>query len=240
MRRLCNGEQQYACGEPRPQKGEDMDTVAVLKAYRRYAPTYDLVFGAVLQPGRRNIIDRLECRPGERVLEVGVGTGLSLPLYPPDVHVVGIDLCPDMLVRARARQRRCGLDNVQLALMDAERLAFDDDSFDRVVAMYVASVVPHPAQLVAEMGRVCRSGGDLYIVNHFRSQRGLVAKVEDWLRPASRLLGFRTELSLAHFVRESGLEVIHSSPTNLFGYWTLLQAANEKGAVSQCASAGGR
>ena len=136
-----------------------MDIRAIEQAYRRYGRFYDVCFGAVFQPGRRAIIDRMDCAPGERILEVGVGTGLSLPLYPRNVSIVGIDISRDMLAQARLRQSRGGLENVaELMVMDAENMAFADDSFDKVVAMYVASVVPDPQRLVDEMRRVCRSG----------------------------------------------------------------------------------
>lgn len=119
-----------------------MDQDAILKTYRRYAHGHDLYFGALFQPGRKAVIARMRCHPGERVLEVGVGTGLSLPLYPPYVRVTGVDISREMLARAEARQRRLGLDHVTLHCLDAERMDFPDDSFDKVVAMYVMSVAP--------------------------------------------------------------------------------------------------
>jgi phosphatidylethanolamine/phosphatidyl-N-methylethanolamine N-methyltransferase len=129
---------------------------AVQKTYRRYAPRYDFIFGAVFHPGRKAVIDYMDCKPGERVLEVGVGTGLSLPLYPEGVHVTGIDISEEMLARAITLKQSEGLNNVELLTMDAEKMTFKTDHFDRVVAMYVASVVPNPIQLVEEMRRVCR------------------------------------------------------------------------------------
>lgn len=209
-----------------------MDIEAIQKAYRRYARRYDLYFGALFQPGRKAVIERMACKPGERILEVGVGTGLSLPLYPAGARVTGIDISAEMLERARLRKERCGLDgNVELRVMDAERLEFADDSFDKVVAMYVASVVPHPVRLVSEMRRVCRPGGEFFIVNHFHSTNPLVGGAESMLAPLSRLLGFHPDFPLDRFVRETGLEVVASQPVNLFGYWTLLRARNNKDAV---------
>ncbi len=132
-----------------------MNIRAIEQAYRRYARFYDVCFGAVFQPGRRAIVDTMDCGCGERILEVGVGTGLSLPLYPQDVNVVGIDISRHMLAQARVRVARDRLANVaELVVMDAENMAFEDDSFDKVVAMYVASVVPDPGRLVDEMRRV--------------------------------------------------------------------------------------
>jgi phosphatidylethanolamine/phosphatidyl-N-methylethanolamine N-methyltransferase len=206
-----------------------MDIDAICNAYRRYARRYDLYFGALLEPGRRAVIAQMHCRPGERILEVGVGTGLSLPLYPADVQVTGIDVSPEMLARARARRERDRLRQVvALEQMDAEHMRFADNSFDKVVAMYVASVVPHPARLVDEMRRVCRPDGAMYIVNHFHRGGSLVGRIERQIAPLSRLMGFRPDLSCDDFIRDSRLDVIERIPVNLFGYWTLLRARNNK------------
>ncbi len=194
---------------------------------------YDFYFGAVFEPGRRAVINRMRCYPGERILEVGVGTGLSLPLYPESVLLTGIDLSAEMLDGARARVERDGLANVQLYEMDAELMSFADNSFDKVVAMYVASVVPHPDRLVAEMHRVCKPGGELFIVNHFHSDNPLIARVEKMIAPLSRMLGFRPDFSLNKFLRDTGLEVVDKSQVNLLGYWTLLRAANNKPSVGK-------
>jgi phosphatidylethanolamine/phosphatidyl-N-methylethanolamine N-methyltransferase len=214
---------------PDDERGGDVDIDVIQKVYRRYAQAYDFYFGAVFQPGRRAVIRKMNCRPGDRILEVGVGTGLSLPLYPPYVRVTGIDVSREMLARARARKLRQQLEHVaELRLMDGENMAFPDDSFDKVVAMYVASVTPQPARLVAEMRRVCKAGGELFIVNHFRNPNPLIGGVERLIAPLSRLLGFRPDFSLEEFIRETGLELIEKMPVNLFGYWTLLRAINNK------------
>jgi len=206
-----------------------VDLDAIEKVYRRYAPTYDLYFGALFQPGRRAVIERMNCRPGEHILEVGVGTGLSLPLYPRHARVTGIDLSRAMLARAHERKARLQLEHVvALRCMDAEHMQFPDDSFDKVVAMYVASVVPHPTRLVDEMRRVCAPGGELYIVNHFHHASPVIAALERLMAPFSKLMGFRPDLSLEQFIRDTGLEVIEKVPVNLLGYWTLLRARNNK------------
>lgn len=215
-----------------------MDINTIERAYRRYAPRYDFYFGALFQPGRRTVIQKMHCRPGERVLEVGVGTGLSLPLYPRDVQVVGIDISQEMLLRAHARQGRERLDHVAgLVRADAEHLCFADASFDKVVAMYVASVVPSPTHLVEEMRRVCRPGGEILIVNHFHHANPLIGGMERLISPMSRLMGFRPDVSLQRFIEETRLEVVERAPVNAFGYWTLLRAQPSQ---SFAASARGR
>lgn len=212
-----------------------MDIPAIELAYRRYARFnfYYVCFGAVFQPGRRAIVDRMQCSPGERILEVGVGTGLSLPLYPRDVRVVGIDISRAMLDQARARLARGGREGAaQLMVMDAENMAFTDDSFDKVVAMYVASVVPDPARLVDEMRRVCKPGGQIFIVNHFHSSNPLLRSVERLLAPLSKQLGFRPDFSLDRFLGQTGLDTMNICPVNLFDFSTMVEARNNK----QCAA----
>lgn len=211
-----------------------MDLDAVKSAYRRYARKYDLYFGAILQPGRDAVIGNLNCRAGDRILEVGVGTGLSLPLYPVDVEVTGIDVSTEMLVLAQARKKRLGLTQVRaLYEMDAENMNFADNSFDRVVAMYVASVVPNPQALVDEMRRVCRADGEIVIVNHFRAANPVIATMENLCAPMSRLMGFRPDFRLTDFMRQTNLDVFETNPVNLFGYWPMLRAHNNKRTVSE-------
>ena len=210
-----------------------MNIPAIEQAYKRYARVYDVCFGAAFQPGRRAIVDRMDCGPGERILEVGVGTGLSLPLYPDDVAVVGIDISRDMLEQARARQARCGLEHVSgLFVMDAENMEFEDDSFDKVVAMYVASVVPDPERLVNEMRRVCKPGGQIFMVNHFHSRNPILGGIEKLLAPLSKQLGFRPDFSLDRFLVETGLDAMNIRPVNLFDFSTMVEARNNK----QCAA----
>jgi len=178
-----------------------MHIEAVKTAYRRYARIYDVIFGAVLQPGRRAVLEALELRPGDRVLEVGVGTGISLPLYPRDVRITGIDVSREMLEKARARVARARLANVEALLeMDAEAMAFPDASFDKVVAMYVVSVVPQPGKLLEELHRVCRPDGEIFIVNHFMSENPIVGTLERALAGFSSQIGFNPDLDLRELI----------------------------------------
>jgi phosphatidylethanolamine/phosphatidyl-N-methylethanolamine N-methyltransferase len=194
---------------------------AVKAAYRRYANVYDAVFGPVLQPGRKAVIEALGCRPGEKVLEVGVGTGLSLPMYPASVRITGIDLSREMLERARVRVARRRLANVDALLeMDAEVMDFPDATFDKVVAMYVVSVTDRPAQLLHELQRVCKPEGDIFIVNHVRSDNPVVGAVEKSLARFANQLGFHPDFELKSLVNGS-FRVEHVSSINFF--WKVMR-----------------
>jgi len=201
-----------------------MQIESVKAAYRRYAAVYDAVFGPVLQPGRKAVVQALGLRPGDRVLEVGVGTGLSLPLYPRDVRITGIDVSREMLEKARRRVSRRRLANVEALLeMDAERMSFPDASFDKVVAMYVVSVVERPDKLLEELHRVCRPHGEIYLVNHVRSDNRFIAAVEKGLARFSDKLGFHPDFELRDMVGNAG-ELTELSRINFF--WKVMRVKN--------------
>ena len=199
-----------------------IDTVKA--AYRRYAGVYDAVFGPVLQPGRKAVLEALKLSPGDRVLEVGVGTGLSLPLYPRDVRITGIDVSREMLEKARRRVARRHLANVEgLLEMDAERMSFADASFDKVVAMYVVSVVERPARLLEELHRVCKPDGEIYLVNHVRSDNRFVAAVEKSLARFSGKLGFHPDFELRDMLSHAD-QATEIAQINFF--WKVLRLRN--------------
>jgi phosphatidylethanolamine/phosphatidyl-N-methylethanolamine N-methyltransferase len=205
-----------------------MQIEAVKAAYRRYASVYDALFGPVLQPGRRALLEALECRPGDRVLEVGVGTGLSLPMYPPFVRVTGVDLSREMLEKARTRVERRALTNVEgLHEMDAQAMDFPDASFDKIVAMYVVSVVQEPARLLAELHRVCKPDGEIFLVNHVRSANPIIGAVEKGLARFSNQIGFHPDFDLHSLVNGSA-RVEHVS--NVF-LWKVMRVRNGTGSA---------
>jgi phosphatidylethanolamine/phosphatidyl-N-methylethanolamine N-methyltransferase len=205
------------------ESGKIMQIEAVKAAYRRYARIYDAVFGAVLQPGRRAVLEALKLKPGDRVLEVGVGTGLSLPLYPRNVRITGIDVSREMLDKARSRVTRGKLDHVDALLeMDAEAMAFPDASFDKVVAMYVVSVVARPARLLEELHRVCRPDGEIFIVNHFHSDHPVIGALEKALAGFSSQIGFHPDLELRQLLPDGRNGDV--SRVNLF--WTMVRLHN--------------
>jgi len=206
-----------------------MELDDTIRTYRRYAGFYDLVFGAIFEPGRRAAVALLNDRPGQRILEVGVGTGLSLPLFRRDTRVTGIDVSREMLDKARDKVAALKLGNVEaIREMDAEKLDFPDDSFDAVLALYVVSVVSDPKKFGDEVRRVTKPGGRIVIVNHFAKESGAMRTVETALAPFAGKIGFHSDFRLGPFLAASGFRVIEQRPANLFGYWTLLVCANDK------------
>ncbi|MGC2856856.1 class I SAM-dependent methyltransferase [Novispirillum sp. DQ9] len=186
---------------------------AIRAAYRRYAPLYDVLFGRILDRGRHEAVASLNGAPGRRVLEIGVGTGLSLPLYSSHARVTGIDVSPEMLAKARHRAALRGLGHVEaLAEMDGQSMSFGDSSFDVVVAMYVLSVTPDPRRLLAEMRRVCAPGGDILVVNRFTSEKPLRRLAERVAAPLSATIGFNTELGSAVLDSMAGLDFAEDRP----------------------------
>jgi phosphatidylethanolamine/phosphatidyl-N-methylethanolamine N-methyltransferase len=206
-----------------------MDLQDTIRTYRLFSGSYDIVFGPIFHPGRKAAVRIANDRPGQRILEVGVGTGLSLPHFRPDSHVTGIDVSAEMLEKAKQRTARRNLAQVDgLYVMDAEHMTFADNSFDAVLALYVASVVPNPARFAAEMRRVCIPGGTIVIVNHFTSEGLLLRTMEKRLERIAKYIGFDADFPFAEFQRISGLSIREVRPSNLFGYWKLLRCVNEK------------
>ena len=170
----------------------DFDRETVERAYDRWAPVYDLVFGGVFSKGRKAAIQATN-RLGGRVLEVGIGTGISLPQYAPNLRIFGTDISEAMLRKAKARVSELRLNNVEgLAVMDAEKLEFSDNSFDVVMAQYVVTAVPNPEAALDEFARVLRPGGELIILTRVSADTGVRRFIEQRLQPVVRPLGFRT------------------------------------------------
>ncbi len=205
----------------------DLDNVAVTKAYARWAPVYDLVFGAVFERGRQAAVAAAE-RIGGRILEVGVGTGISLPLYSRNCRLCGIDISAPMLRKAQERVTQLKLTNVEgLWVMDAEQLSFPDRSFDVVVAQYVITTVPNPEATLVEFARVLKPGGEIVLVSRIGAEAGLRRSLEHWFQPAARKLGWRTEFSFARYARWAAqspdMRLVERRAMPPFGHFNLIR-----------------
>ncbi len=206
-----------------------MDEEAIKSAYRRWAPVYDTTFGWVASEGRKHAVEIINKGYG-RVLEVGVGTGLSLPAYRRNLEIVGIDLSPEMLDKARERVAIDRLTNVTgLHEMDAADLKFPDGSFDTVVAMYVMTVVPDPEKVMRELSRVCRPGGEVLIVNHFSAEDGMRGWVERRMAPFADKLGWRPVFDVDRVLVCDDLQLLEKRGLRPLGLFTMMRfrKANE-------------
>jgi phosphatidylethanolamine/phosphatidyl-N-methylethanolamine N-methyltransferase len=204
-----------------------VETDFVTSVYEKLASVYDYTFGPTLHPGRVVAIQRMKISPGDRVLEVGVGTGINASLYPADCAVVGIDLSSSMLEKARDRVWRKGLRNVRLQEMDAAHMTFADDSFDIVYAPYLISVVPDPVAVAREMHRVCKPGGRIIVLNHFRSPNRLLASIERAISPFTVHIGFKSDLDLPGFLAQAELEPISIEKVSFPRIWSLVTCVKE-------------
>ncbi|HSO43310.1 MAG TPA: class I SAM-dependent methyltransferase [Rhodospirillales bacterium] len=219
----------------------EVHLASVQAAYKRYSFVYDNVFGKLLEAGRTSATNIVNTRAGAgaKVLEAGVGTGLSLASYRPDLHVYGVDVSMEMLKRARNRVRKTPAAAPRLMLqMDAQRLAFKDGEFDFVVAMYVASVVPDLNALLGEVARVCKPGGEIIVVNHFKSSNKIMSRLEDAVAPLYRYIGFRPDLPMESILSDARFELKGTHPTNLFGEWWVLHLERRATLMTGAATAG--
>jgi phosphatidylethanolamine/phosphatidyl-N-methylethanolamine N-methyltransferase len=190
--------------------------------YDKLSIVYDLTFGPTLHPGRLQAIERMGIKAGERVLEVGVGTGINLALYPREATVTGIDFTASMLEKARERAARKNAAPVRLLQMDAADLKFADDSFDIVYAPYLISVVPDPVKVAQEMRRVCRPGGRIIILNHFLSANLFLSRIERLICPATIHIGFKSDVDLPAFLAQADLKPVSIEKVNWPRIWSLV------------------
>jgi len=206
----------------------DFDRESVEQAYDRWAPIYDLVFGGVFSKGRDAAIQATN-KIGGRVLEVGVGTGISLPLYASNVRIFGTDISEAMLKKAKQRVAESRLKNIEgLAVMDAEKLEFPDDSFDVVMAQYVVTAVPNPEAALDEFARVVRPGGELIILTRVSADAGMRRFIEQKLQPVVTRLGFRTaEFAWSRYTKwladAEGIELVERRLIPPLGHFSLVR-----------------
>lgn len=200
-----------------------MEIAAIKNSYKYWAPVYDYTFGAITRAGRQWAVDYINGRSG-RVLEIGVGTGLSLHRYGSHLDITGIDVSSDMLDKARQKVAEKGLTHVtRISEMDARSLAFPDNHFDTVVAMHLVSVVPEPEKVLAEMARVCKPGGEILIVNHFARSEGFLAALERLFAPLANVIGWHSDFEMEKVTGVSSLEVTAVKSIPPFGMFTFLR-----------------
>lgn len=218
--------------DPSNGRGDFLVTVGVEhveKVYNTYSRFYDFVFGKVFESGREMAPYLLDLRPGMDLLEVGVGTGLSLPILPRNIKIVGVDLSEKMLAQAEKRLEREELkDRVRLLKMDATHLKFRSNTFDRVLAAYFISCVPEPIKVVEEMKRVCKPGGYLVFLNHFRSDNPVFGGIEKVLSPLFYRIGFRTDLLVNELMESCNLEIETLEHIDFLGHWKAVRCINPK------------
>lgn len=202
-----------------------MGTLSVQKVYDSYAVFYNFLFGRIFKPGREASVEIVNQNAAynAKVLEVGVGTGLSLLLYRPDLQITGVDISEKMLKKAKERLASTDLGRgITLKAMDAADLKFPEGHFDFIVAMYVVSVVPDIQKFLDEVSRVVKKNGDVVLVNHFVSENKFVRRVEKFFSGAHSVIGFKSDFSIEQILRYPHFKLVSSSKTNLFGYWKIL------------------
>jgi phosphatidylethanolamine/phosphatidyl-N-methylethanolamine N-methyltransferase len=204
-----------------------VDNYFVEAVYDKLAKVYDLIFGPTLHPGRLQAIQRMSIQPSDRVLEVGVGTGINLGLYPTGCAITGIDFSSSMLEKARERAGRKASQNIRLLQMDAADLKFADDSFDIVYAPYLISVVPDPVQVAREMRRVCRPGGRIIFLNHFHSPNPILSRGERLVSPFTIHIGFKADLDLPAFLAQADLQPVSIEKVNVPRIWSLVTCVKD-------------
>jgi phosphatidylethanolamine/phosphatidyl-N-methylethanolamine N-methyltransferase len=205
----------------------DIDKQAITKAYDRWAPVYDLVFGAVFERGRDAAIAAAE-RVGGRILEVGVGTGIALPHYSKNCRLCGIDISEQMLRKAQERVTELGLTNVEgLWVMDAESMSFPDASFDVVTAHLVVTTAPNPEAVLDEFARVLKPGGEIILMSRVGAEAGLRRSIEHWFQPAARKLGWRSEFPFERYTKwaqqSAGVRVVENRAVPPFGHFAVIR-----------------
>ena len=198
----------------------------IKKIYSLYASVYDTLFGKIFEHGRCTALKMMDIAPHDTILEVGIGTGLSLPLYPKGISIIGIDLSGEMLLRAKAKKMKYPLDNVHLSTMDASLLAFRDNTFDKVIASHVITVVPEPMHTLNEIKRVCKKEGDIFILNYAGIDNQFISRFEKIISPIRDKLGLGKHFDLDLLLKEACLPVISKQQVNIFKACQIIKCSN--------------
>lgn len=205
-----------------------MELESIKKIYAGYSNVYDVIFKSFFYPRIKHAIHSMGIMRGDRILDVGVGTGLSLPLFPRHCKVVGIDLSSAMLKKARQKIKKLNLDHIELLEMDAMDLNFPNNAFDKVLISHVVSVVPDPYRVMSEVKRVCKKGGRIVIINHFKSKNKVMAGMERIFNPVSKRIGWRSDLCLDEFIENANLKVDRKYKLKKIDLWHVIFATNNK------------
>ncbi len=205
-----------------------MNAESIKRVYSIFSGFYDVVFGQLFHASRAEAIGMLNIQGGETILDVGVGTGLSLPYYPRGCRVVGIDFCEEMLGKGRIRMDRHAMPHIELMQMDAMRMDFPDNAFDAIFAAYVISAVPDPHQVLNEMIRVCKVGGKIVLLNHFQNGNRFISACEKVISPLTKKIGFRADLDLDALLAGTPLTVQRSRRVKPLNYWSAVQCVKKR------------
>ena len=205
-----------------------MELESIKKIYAGYSNVYDVIFKSFFYPRIKHAIHSMGIMSGDRILDVGVGTGLSLPLFPRYCKVIGIDLSSAMLKKARQKIKKLNLNHIELLEMDAMNLDFPDNTFDKVLISHVVSVVPDPFMAMSEVKRVCKKGGRIVIINHFKSKNKVMAGMEKIFNPVSKKIGWRSDLCLDEFIEKADLKVDKKYKLKKTDLWHVIFAINDK------------
>jgi phosphatidylethanolamine/phosphatidyl-N-methylethanolamine N-methyltransferase len=199
------------------------------RLYSFYSPFYDAVFGTLLGPGRRRAFNYLDRRPGQRILEIGIGPGSTMEFYPPQTELTGIDISQAMIDKAKEKAARLNSGSTfDLQVMDAGRLEFPDDYFDAVMSAYVITTVSDPHKVCREILRVVKPGGQIIVVNHSRCQRDrLLSRIEDLMAPIFVRIGFTTDLDVIRVMEEVGIRINKSVCCNLLNTGRIIMGTKE-------------
>lgn len=198
----------------------------IKKVYSFYAKIYDSFFGKIFEHGRYVAFNMMNVKPNEKILEVGVGTGLSLPLYPKEVYVTGIDISQEMLDKAEAKKQYYGLSNINLYNMDASSMNFPDNTFDKVIASHVITVVADPLRTLNEIRRVCKKGGEIFILNYVGSNNKMISAIEGLISPLRDRLGLGKHFDLDDLLNSAHLSIEYEHRVNIFMMCRLVKCKN--------------
>ncbi len=196
------------------------------KIYSLYSHFYDSFFGAIFHPGLRAASELMNIQPGERVLEVGIGTGMSLSLYPGDVEVVGIDINQDMIKQAGEKKQRMGYSNVKLCITDATEMGFKDNYFDKVIASHSITVIPKPSETLKELKRVCKEKAEFFFLNYSGSDDNVVARIEKAWSPIRSRLGLGKAIDLEGLLQKANFKIDFKNRVNILKLFQLIKCSN--------------